>query len=85
MKVQLLRLYYRRAIFYIVCAWALLEIALCMVYYYAASEDHANNFLFELCETSHNNEQMCGGFIKKALIGRIITAALLLLGNLMVF
>lgn len=79
-----LRLFYSEAVFYIVCVWAVIEIALCTAYYYSASEDHADNFLYGLCETWQTNEPICGGFIKKALVVRIITAAFLLLGNLTV-
>lgn len=79
-----LRFFYKKLVLFIVCAWAVLEIALCTVYYYAGSEDHVDNFLYKLCEKPQNNEPMCGGFMKQALLGRIITAALLLLGSLTV-
>lgn len=77
--------YYNRAIFMVVCAWAIFEIVLCMAYYFNEEKsDHVDNFLSGLCVEPEGKEKKCGGFINKAFIVRATTATLLLLGSLLV-
>lgn len=71
--------FYNKVACYIVCGWAIFEILLCTIVLLSDREDHTNNFLYEFC-----GEKKCEHFIKKALICRIISSIILLLGTLMV-
>ncbi|XP_055301717.1 uncharacterized protein LOC129568166 [Sitodiplosis mosellana] len=72
--------FYNKIAFWIVCVWTIIEVVLCIVVLcsYKENKSHAENFLNGLCET-----EKCGHFIRNALIGRIITSVLLLVGNLL--
>lgn len=72
--------FYNKIAFWIVSVWAIVEAVLCILVLCTYKHSHTDNFLFELC----GKKDGCGQFIKKALIGRLITLTLLILGNLMV-
>lgn len=73
-----------RIIFFIVCGWAVAELIFCATFLYQpnrymqTNSTSNGNFLFVMCKHS------CDGFYKYALIGRMITLALLLMGNVLV-
>lgn len=73
--------FYNKIAFWIVSVWSIVEAVLCILVLctYNSKNSHTDNFLFEICE-----KDGCGQFIRKALIGRLITLTLLFLGNLMV-
>lgn len=71
--------FYNKIAFCIVCGWAIFEILLCAIVLFSPRKNYTSNFLYQLCE-----EKDCDNFITKALIGRIITSAVMLVGSVLV-
>lgn len=67
--------------YFVIWTWCLVEIGACATVLIKGKHEHAANFLYGLCPS---DDATCGHFIRKALVGRIVVAALMLVGNVTV-